>query len=142
MFDILTLPEWEIPMPAQYRFRDETYWSCIELPISQAWVFLLNLDEDPENELCVRSMAVTSGNTLLSTIARIGEDQVQSVYLISRNVDDELSLDRIVSIDVGLDPEVRGRKVIEMRMESGLSRCAPSKEAVGRTAMRNLLNFR
>lgn len=141
MFEILTLPEWEIPMPAEYCFRDEIYWSCVELPVSQAWVFLLNLDEDPDTQVLMRSIAVSSGNKLLSTIARIGEHLVRSVYLISRNNDDEMSLDRILSIDVGIDPEVPGRKVIEMRMESGLSRCAPNKEVVGRTTMRTLLNL-
>ena len=141
MFEILTLPEWEIPMPAEYRFQDETFWSCVELPISQAWVFLLNLDEGPDGHVPRRSIAVTSGSALLSTIARIGEQQVRSVYLISRSSDDEMSLDRILSIDVGIDPDVRGRKVIQMHMESGNSLCSPNKEVAGRTTMRTLLKL-
>lgn len=58
MFEILTLPEWEIPMPAEYCFRDEAYWSCVELPVSQGWVFLLNMDEDPDTQVSMRSIEV------------------------------------------------------------------------------------
>lgn len=144
MLKIVTLPEWERPMPEEYCSRGETYWSCVELPVRDNWVFVVNLDEDVDQKLSMRSLAVVSASDLISTIARLGQDCIRSVYLISQTVhgeNDQLTLDRLLSIGLGVDPEVRWTKAIELRMASGKSHCSPSNDAVRRMTNRTELSI-
>ncbi len=135
MFQIVTLPEWERPMPDEYCTRGETYWSCVELPVRNNWVFVVNLQEEPGLQLSMRSIAIVSANELLVTIGRYGEGRIRSIHLVTQRVEDdhdELAVDRLVSIEVGVDPEARWNKAIELRMQSGRTYCAPNEDAVRR----------
>jgi len=144
MLQIVTLPEWERPMPHEYCQRSETYWSCVELPVRDGWVFIVNLQPDTENRVAMRSIVVVSAIELLSVIARRGRDSIRSIHLISQIVDgdeDDLNLDRLVAIDVGSDPDVRWTKVIQLKMSSGRSICSPSGDAVRRMINRVEMNL-
>lgn len=140
MFEILTLPEWQIPMPAEYCARDESYWTCVELPICGGSVFIINVDPDPERQLPCRKLAVASGTALLSAIARFGISHIRSGYWLCPKKDGFLA-DPIAHITVGIDPADRWRSAYLVAMRSGATVCGPSDEAASRMIRRYQYSF-
>lgn len=141
MFQILTLPNWQTPMPSAYCVRGESYWSCVELPAGDSQVFVLNLDADQRLQLPVRTVAVASGTALLSTIASVGSEVIRSIYLLTRTSDDLMSLDQVTTVSMGVDPEDRWRRAYRVVMESGLEMSVPSRAAVDRMVAGTVMSF-
>ena len=141
MFQILTLPGWQTPMPAAYCVRGESYWSCVELPAGDSMVFVLNLDADPDRQLPTRSIAVASGTALLSTIASVGIDLIRSVYWLSRTSDDLMCLDQVTTLTMGVDPKDRWRRAYRIEMESGAVMNVPSTAAADRMLDGSVISF-
>ena len=141
MFKILTLPAWHTPMPAAYCVRGESYWSCVELPAGDNQLFVLNLDADPDRQLPIRTVAVASGTSLLSTIASVGSEVIRSIYLLSRTSDDLMTLDQVTTVTMGVDPEDRWRRAYRVVMESGLEMSVPSRPAVERMVDGTVMTF-
>lgn len=141
MFQILTLPVWQTPMPAAYCVRGESYWSCVELPAGDNQLFVLNIDRDPVRQLPARTLAVASGTSLLSTVASVGAELIRSIYLLSRASNDQMSLDQVTTVTIGVDPEDRWRRVYRVEMESGLQMSWPSRPAADRMADGTVMIF-
>lgn len=140
MFQIVTLPQWERRAPAPFSRRGESYWTCAELPLSQAWIFVVNTAADPKRQLPARSVVVVSTEQLLDVLAELGPDRVKSVYQIGRGTrddDDALVFNRLTAIDVGEDSHDGWRKVFMFQADDGV-RWADERdfEAVGRIVNR------
>ena len=122
MFQILTLPKWECRAPAAFRRRDETYWCCAEIPLSNEWVFVVNTSADAELQLPPRSILAVSTDKLLDVLADLGPERVRSVYQLFRDTgdaEDALMINRLRSIQVGEDSQDDWRKVFTFHTESG-----------------------
>lgn len=140
MFQIVTLPHWERRAPAPFSRRGESYWTCAELPLSQAWIFVVNTAADPKHQLPARSVVVVSTEQLLDVLAELGPNRVKSVYQVYRGTpddDDALILNRLTAIDVGEDSHDGWRKVFMFQSDDGV-RWADERdfEAVGRIVNR------
>lgn len=140
MFQIVTLPQWECRTPAPFSRRGESYWTCAEIPLSQAWIFIVNTAADPRRQLAARSVIVVSIEQLLDVLAELGPDRVKSVYQIHRGTpddDDALMVNRLTAIDVGEDSHDGWRKVFMFQADDGV-RWADEQdfEAVGRIVNR------
>lgn len=123
MFQIVTLPGWECRTPAPFSRRGERYWTCAELPLRDAWIFVVNTAADAGRQLAARSVVVVSAEQLLDVLAELGPDRVRSVYQIHRGTtddDDALMLNRLSSIDVGEDSHDGWRKVFMFQADDGV----------------------
>ncbi|RQP21782.1 hypothetical protein [Piscinibacter terrae] len=123
MFQIVTLPHWQCRTPVSFSRRGEHYWTCAELPLGQAWVFVVNTAADPKSQLAARSVVVVSAEQLLDVLAELGPDRVKSVYQIHRGTaddDDALVINRLCAIDVGEDSHDGWRKVFMFQADDGV----------------------
>jgi len=140
MYQIVTLPHWECRTPAPFSRRGESYWTCAELPLGEAWIFVVNTAADPRSQLGSRSVVVVSAEQLLDVLAELGPDRVKSVYQIHRGTpddDDALMINRLAAIDVGEDSHDGWRKVFMFQTDDGV-RWADERDfdAVGRIVNR------
>lgn len=123
MHRILTLPKWECRAPAAFRRRNETFWSCAELPLATEWMFIINVAADEAQQLPQRSIAAATTDHLLDLLSELGPSRVRSVYQLSRGTaadDDALMINRLTAIHVGEDKQDDWRKVFIFDTDGGV----------------------
>ena len=124
MFQLVTFPNWECRAPAAFRRRGERYWSCVEVPLSGEWTFIVNTAADDRMQLPERSLVAVGTERLLAVLDELGPERVRSVYQVARGLaedEDALMVNRLSWIQVGEDGDDGWRKVFTFGTESGVA---------------------